>query len=65
VPTVFEKFIITETGLNHKSQIVDVPRLLECWESLKFPFHIDTTGFDFYKSWAIGSDVETGISKNL
>jgi hypothetical protein len=63
-PEIFEKFIITETGLNYKSQIVDVPRLLECWESLKFPFYIDTTAFNFYKGWAI-SDVGTGIPKNL
>ena len=65
VPTVFEKFIITETGLNYKSQIVDVPRLLYCWEALGFPFYIDTTAFNFYKSWAIGSDAGTGIPKNL
>jgi hypothetical protein len=68
-PEIFEKFIITETGLNYTVQIVDVLRLLYCWEELGFPLHIDTTGFSFYKGWAIGSDVGTGISlldiKNL
>jgi hypothetical protein len=65
VPTVFEKFIITETGSNYEVQTVDVPRLLYCWEALGFPFYIDTTAFNFYKDWAIGSDMGTGIPKNL
>jgi hypothetical protein len=64
-PEIFEKFIVTETGLNYTIQIVDVLRLLYCWEALGFPFHIDTTGFNFYKGWAIGSDVGIGIPKNL
>jgi hypothetical protein len=64
-PEIFEKFIIPETGLNYKSQIVDVPRLLYCWEAIGFPLYIDTTAFNFYKGWAIGSDVGTGIPKNL
>jgi hypothetical protein len=64
-PEIFEKFIITETGLNYTVQILDVLRLLYCWEALEFPFHIDTTAFNFYKGWAIGSDVGTGIPKNL
>jgi hypothetical protein len=59
-PEIFEKFIITETGLNYTVQIVDVLRLLYCWEELGFPLHIDTTGFDFYKGWAI-FEAETGI----
>jgi hypothetical protein len=64
-PEIFEKFIVTETGLNYTVQTVDVLRLLYCWEELGFPLHIDTTGFSFYKGWAIGSDVGTGIPKNL
>ena len=64
-PEIFEKFIITETGLNHTAQTVDVLRLLECWEAIGFPLCIDTTKFNFYKGWAIGSGVETGIPKNL
>lgn len=64
-PEIFEKFIIINTGSNYTAQTVDVPRLLECWEVLRFPFHIDTTAFNFYKGWAIGSGVETGIPKNL
>jgi hypothetical protein len=64
-PEIFEKFIITETGLNYTVQTVDVLRLLEHWEALGFPLHIDTTAFNFYKGWAIGSDVGTGIPKNL
>ena len=62
---IFEKFIITKTGSNYTAQTVDVPRLLECWEALGFPLCIDTTKFNFYKGWAIGSDVEAGIPKNL
>ena len=64
-PEIFEKFIITKTELNYTVQIVDVPRLLYCWEALGFSFHIDTTTFNFYKSWVIDSDVGTGIPKNL
>ena len=64
-PEIFEKFIITKTGSNHTAQTVDVPRLLECWEAIGFPLFIDTTKFNFYKGWAIGSGVETGIPKNL
>jgi hypothetical protein len=64
-PEIFEKFIITETGLNYTVQTVDVLRLLYCWEALGFPLYIDTTAFNFYKGWAIGSDVGTGIPKNL
>lgn len=64
-PEIFEKFIITKTGSNYTAQTVDVPRLLECWEALGFPLCIDTTKFNFYKGWAIGSDVEAGIPKNL
>jgi hypothetical protein len=64
-PEIFEKFIVTETGLNYTVQTVDVLRLLYCWEELGFPLHIDTTGFSFYKGWAIGSGVGTGIPKNL
>jgi hypothetical protein len=64
-PEIFEKFIITETGLNYTVQTVDVLRLLYCWEALEFPFYIDITAFNFYKGWAIGSDVGTGIPKNL
>lgn len=64
-PEIFEKFIITETGSNYTVQTVDVPRLLECWEASGFPLCIDTTKFNFYKGWAIGSDVEAGIPKNL
>jgi hypothetical protein len=63
-PEIFEKFIVTETGLNYTVQVLDAPRLLYCWEALGFPFHIDTTAFNFYKGWAI-SDVGTGIPKNL
>ncbi len=37
-PEIFEKFIITETGLNYTVQTVDVLRLLEYWEALGFPF---------------------------
>jgi len=59
-PEIFEKFIITETELNYTVQILDPLRLLYCWEALGFPLHIDTTGFTFYKGWAI-SDVGTGI----
>ena len=40
-PEIFEKFIITKTGSNYTAQTVDVPRLLECWEILGFPFYID------------------------
>ena len=65
LPTVFEKFIITETRSNYTAQTVDVPKLLECWEALGFPLCIDTTKFNFYKGWAIGSDVGNGIPKNL
>jgi hypothetical protein len=64
-PEIFEKFLITNTGSNYTVQTVDVLRLLECWEALGFPFHIDTTAFNFYKGWAIGSDAGTGIPKNL
>lgn len=64
-PEIFEKFIITKTGLNYTAQTVDVSRLLECWEALRFPLYIDTTAFNFYKGWSIGSGVETGIPKNL
>ena len=64
-PEIFEKFIITETGSNYTVQTVDVPRLLECWEAIGFPLCIDTTKFNFYKGWAIGFGVETGIPKNL
>lgn len=39
-PEIFEKFIITKTGSNYKIQIIDVPKLLECWEVLGFPFYI-------------------------
>ena len=62
---IFEKFLINETGTNYTAQTVDVPRLLECWEVLGFPFNIDTTKFNFYKGWAIGLGVKTGIPKNL
>ena len=64
-PEIFQKSIITKTGLNHTAQTVDVLRLLEYWEALGFPLCIDTTKFNFYKGWAIGSGVETGIPKNL
>jgi|GEM_PF-6410363 hypothetical protein len=37
---IFEKFIITKTGSNYTAQTVDVPRLLEYWEVLGFPFYI-------------------------
>jgi hypothetical protein len=40
-PEIFEKFIITKTGSNYTAQTVDVPRLLEYWEVLGFPFYID------------------------
>lgn len=40
-PEIFEKFIITKTGLNHTAQTVDVLRLLEYWEALGFPLYID------------------------
>ena len=39
-PEIFEKFIITKTGSNYTAQTVDVPRLLEYWEVLGFPFYI-------------------------
>ena len=64
-PEIFEKFILTETGLNYTVQVLDAPRLLYYWEAIGFPLHIDTTAFNFYKSWAINSDVGTGIPKNL
>lgn len=64
-PEIFEKFIITKTGTNYTAQTVDVPRLLECWEVLGFPLYIDTTKFNFYKGWAIGFGVKTGMPKNL
>ncbi|NCQ83983.1 MAG: hypothetical protein GPJ00_05455 [Microcystis aeruginosa W13-18] len=41
LPTVFEKFIITETGSNYEVQTVDVLRLLEYWEALEFPSYIE------------------------
>ena len=63
-PTIFEKFIITKTGLNYTAQTIDVPRLLECWEALKFRYYIDTNTFNFYKGWATSFDVD-GIPKNL
>ena len=40
-PEIFEKFIITETGLNYTVQTVDAPRLLEYWEVIGFPLCID------------------------
>lgn len=52
-PEIFQKFIITETGSNYTVQAVDVPRLLGYWEVIGFPLYIDTTAFNFYKSWAI------------
>lgn len=52
-PEIFEKFIITETGLNYTAQTVDVSRLLEYWEALKFPFYIDATVFNFYKLFSL------------
>lgn len=52
-PEIFEKFIITETGSNYTFQTVDVPRLLEYWEAIGFSLYIDTTAFNFYKSWVI------------
>jgi hypothetical protein len=64
-PEIFEKFLITNTGSNYTVQTVDVLRLLYCWEALGFSLCIDTTGFNFYKGWAIGSDVGIGIPKNL
>lgn len=64
-PEIFEKFLITETGTNYTAQTVDVLRLLECWVLLGFPLCIDTPDFNFYKGWAIGFDVKTGIPKNL
>jgi hypothetical protein len=64
-PEIFEKFLITNTGSNYTVQTVDVLRLLECWEAIGFSFYIDTTAFNFYKGWAIGSDAGTGIPKNL
>jgi len=63
-PTIFEKFIITETGLNYTAQTVDVTRLLECWEALKFPLYINRDAFYLYKGWAMDPDVD-GIAKNL
>ena len=39
-PEIFEKFIIAKTGSNYTAQTVDVPRLLEYWEVLGFPFYI-------------------------
>jgi hypothetical protein len=64
-PEIFEKFLITNTGSNYTVQTVDVLRLLECWEAIGFSLYIDTTAFNFYKGWAIGSDAGTGIPKNL
>ena len=64
-PEIFQKFIIANTGSNYTFQTVDVPRLLEYWEAIGFSLYIDTTAFNFYKSWAIGSGVGTGIPKNL
>jgi hypothetical protein len=64
-PEIFEKFLITNTGSNYTVQTVDVLRLLECWEAIGFSLYIDTTAFNFYKGWAIGSDMGTGIPKNL
>jgi len=64
-PEIFEKFILTETGSNYTVQTVDVLRLLEYWEAIGFSLYIDTTAFNFYKSWAIGFDAGTGIPKNL
>ena len=43
-PEIFQKFLITNTGLNYTAQTVDVPRLLECWEVLGFPLY-------FKKNW--------------
>jgi hypothetical protein len=40
-PEIFQKFLITNTGLNHTAQTVDVPRLLEYWETIGFPLLID------------------------
>ena len=64
-PEIFEKFLITNTGSNYTVQTVDVLRLLECWEAIGFSLYIDTTAFNFYRGWAIGSDMGTGIPKNL
>jgi hypothetical protein len=64
-PEIFQEFLITNTGSNYTVQTVDVLRLLECWEVIGFPLYVDTTAFNFYKGWAIGSDVGTGIPKNL
>ena len=44
-PEIFEKFLITKTGLNHTAQTVDVLRLLEDWEALGFPLFIDKMVF--------------------
>jgi len=48
-PEIFEKFILTETGLNYTVQVLDAPRLLYYWETIGFPLHIDTTAFNFYR----------------
>jgi hypothetical protein len=40
-PEIFEKFIITKTGSNYTAQTVDVPRLLEYWETIGFSLYID------------------------
>ena len=40
-PEIFEKFLITNTGLNYTAQTVDVPRLLEYWEAIGFSLYID------------------------
>lgn len=40
-PEIFQKSIITKTGLNHTAQTVDVLRLLEDWEASGFSLYID------------------------
>ena len=44
-PEIFQKSIITKTGLNHTAQTVDVLRLLEDWEASGFSLYIDKMVF--------------------
>lgn len=44
-PEIFQKSIITKTGLNHTAQTVDVLRLLEDWEASGFSLYINKMVF--------------------
>ena len=44
-PEIFQKSIITKTGLNYTAQTVDVLRLLEDWEASGFSLYIDKMVF--------------------